>query len=281
MIFKRVFESHLLWFLYWNRDTAVAYQATPPAYHLQSVLIRHFVSFIKRNRSVRKIEVLNIIKTLHPIIRNRVVAVNSSQYAHGRSRVTVGIIASSRRDLNSLRKIPVSVEQSEHHPGSIDFCIDIKWGHHSSGTEVGGCPFAAYPIPTKLPVFRIFCMQCNNVIDYLMEIALLRYDVYSSLYYCLDIIFYESERVHGGDKNTSIPTVTIVHYVANFVANLYRRINHAGGHHAGKICLNLKIDIICGRVIQPMTRFWRSQAVENIVSRNLIREPKAVFSICK
>ena len=49
-----------LWFLYRNRDTAIAYQATLSAYHLQSVLIRHFVSFIERNRSVRKIQIFNI-----------------------------------------------------------------------------------------------------------------------------------------------------------------------------------------------------------------------------
>ena len=56
-------------------------------------------------------------------------------------------------------------------------------------------------------------------------------------------------------------------------------VRHARSEHADEIRLDLKIYIICVRVVHPMTRFGSRTPVEDIVTSGLIGVPELVWRV--
>ena len=95
-------------------------------------------------------------------------------------------------------------------------------------------------------------MQSDHVHDEPVEVALRRDHRDGPVDDLFDVVLDERQRVHRRDKDASVPAVAVIHDVPDAVTDLDRAIDHTGGHYSGKIGLDLEIDIIGRRVIEPV-----------------------------
>ena len=63
------------------------------------------------------------------------------------------------------------------------------------------------------------------------------------------------------------------------VADVYGAVDHARRHHTGKIRFDLKVDVVGRGIVEPVARFGWAQAVQDVVSSDLVSEPQAVVRV--
>ena len=65
------------------------------------------------------------------------------------------------------------------------------------------------------------------------------------------------------------------------VAETHGCVYHTRAHDAGKVCLDLEVDVVGAGITQPMTCGRRLHPVQNIVARLLVCKPQEVLGIGK
>ena len=123
-------------------------------------------------------------------------------------------------------------------------------------------------------------MPTDHIVHTLIVTALLWYSFEGFGNDKPDIIRNKCQRIHGSYINTSIPTV-IIHDMTDLIRNFRSGIRHSRRHQTGIIGLDLVIQVIRMRVIQPMTGSRRHDTLQNIIPCSLVGMPQHISGFCK
>ena len=95
----------------------------------------------------------------------------------------------------------------------------------------------------------------------------------------VDVVADEGQRVHGSHEDPAIPSVAVVHDVACTVGYLGGGIRHAGRDEPCEVGLYLIVDVVGMRVVGPVARLRRHDAVEDVVAGCLVGMPQRVAGV--
>ena len=96
-------------------------------------------------------------------------------------------------------------------------------------------------------------MEFAHIVYALIEGALLRNALKRYVHDFHRVVADEGGRIEGGNEGSSIETVAAVHYVSYLICNLKGLRHHARSHKPDKVSLNLEVQIVCVRVVEPMS----------------------------
>ena len=124
-------------------------------------------------------------------------------------------------------------------------------------------------------------MQDADVVDALPEGALAGYALQCHVNYLGRVVFDERGAVQAGYEGSAVKAVTAVHDVTHAVCNVKRLGNHARGHKTDEIGLDLEVQVVGVRVVEPVAGLRRHDALADVVPAGLIGMGKMVGRVCK
>ena len=184
-------------------------------------------------------------------------------------------------DINRLAEVTLAVKQTDQDIGAVDHGIDVEGRINPAGTADIEAIFLIRQRPGNLPIVRILVVPTDNVRHALVVAALGRNGLEGLGADGLDIVADESEGIHVGHIDTTVPAVTIIHDMADLVGEIGGFIGHAGRHDARIIGFNLEVDVISMGIVFPMPGLRRHDAVQDVVARGLVGMPERISRMRK
>ena len=235
------------------------------------------VSLVHGDVGVGQIPVLNLSHALLPIIRNSTIPQDNTEDSTRRGRVAVGVLTAAGGDIDSLVEVPFSVKESHDDVGAVDEGVDVGDAESAAGATDVEAPLALSESPCDLPVVGVLVVPTNHVRHALIILALCRNSLKSLCDNIFNVIRHKSEGIHRSHIDSAVPTVAVVHHVADVIREMNRRIDHSGSHDASIIRLYLEIDVIRMGIILPEAGFRRHDTITDVVARRLVGVPKRIL----
>ena len=96
-------------------------------------------------------------------------------------------------------------------------------------------------------------MEYAHIVNALIEGALLRNTGKGNIHNLCRVVTDEGCGVESGNESSSVEAVSAVHNMSNLVCNLKGLRHHTRSHKPDKVSLNLEVQIVCVRVVEPMS----------------------------
>ena len=160
--------------------------------------------------------------------------------------------------------------------GAVQDGVDVEGTVHAAGAADVKGVFLVHQGPADVPVIGILLVPADNIGHGRMVAGSFGDDLQGLVDDKVDIVAYEGKGVHGRHVNAAVPAISVVHHVADLVAVVCGGIDHAGGHDACVVGLDLEVDVIGVRIVQPVARFRRHDAGEDVVTGLAVGMPKRI-----
>ena len=126
---------------------------------------------------------------------------------------------------------------------------------------------------------RVLPVQLAHIVYALPECALGRYAFERTVKYTGGIRLHERGAVQAGHEGAAVEAVTAVHDMAHAAGDVQRLRDHARGHQADEVGLDLEVQVVGVRVVQPVAGFGRHDALADVVAPRLIRVCEVIIGI--
>ena len=271
--------AYSLWSLALDYHLIIGNFATSALNHLQGVRIAHLVGFVERGCRVCKIYIFGTFERSKPFLRNIAISESGSQNTSCRSRVAIGVLTATSRDVECTTKIALAIEESYNDVGTIHRCVDVERSVCSLGAEISTVQLLVAYLPALFPVVGILTIGFNHAADEFVELALLWDCLQTFTYDCLHVVGHKCQRIHSPHINSAIPAITIVHNMAYAVGNLRCRVGHCGSHNSCVVGLDLVVDVVGVRIVVPVARHRGHNSSQNVVASSLVGVPKVIACV--
>ncbi len=276
---EALLQAHCLSFLglYGNRRAVCA--ASPKLDYLESLLETHLAGAVQGDIRVLEVNILHFVDRSLPVFRNLVEAQHGAEDAACGCRVAVGIVAATGGNVDGTVEIAVAIEQADYYIGTVDDSIYIESGIESAGAADVVAILLISQCPGDVPVVRILLPPLDHICHTFVVFTLGRNGLEGFLDDKGDIVGDESEGIHGSHIHSAVPSIAVVHDMADLVGIFNGAVHHTRGHYTGVVCLDLEVDIICVGIVLPMAGFGGHDALENVIASLKIGMPERISCI--
>ena len=195
-------------------------------------------------------------------------------------RVAVGILSAAGGDFQGFAKVAAAVKQTHCHIGTVQFCVDVKAQAYALGAASVKAPFLEHLEPAVFPV-GILLVPHAHVVEALPEGALLRNGLQGHVHDAGRVILHESGTIQAGNESSAIETVSAVHDMTYTRGDIQGFRNHARSHQAHEIGLDLEVQVVGVRIVDPVAGCGRHDALAHIVPACLIGVGQVVRCVGK
>ena len=279
MPFERLFETDGYGLLACDGHVGFTYGTAVAADHFQSLTETHFVGAVERDVGIGKVHIFHFTQVAHPFFRDVAVPEHCAQDTAGRCRVAIRILSAAGGDIECLREVALAVKQADKDVGAVDHGVDVERHEYAVRAADIRAPFLFAFEPGAFPVAGILLVPGDDVFHAPVIAALFGDGFQGFLDDESDVVRDERKRIHRCHVNSAVPAVAVVHDVSHAVAELRGRVGHARGHEPRKIGFDLEVEVVGMGVVDPVPRFGRADAVEDVVACGLVGVPQYVAGI--
>ena len=215
--------------------------------------------------------------------RERAESERRKENARRARRIAVGILAAAERDLNRFVEIAVPVEKPDENVRAVNFDVDIEIALY-----VGARPFSIVGIelillvnllPARLPVVGNLLFPLQKVANHFRVSAPFRNRLERLLDNLNDVRFKKRFGVHRANELARVHAVPVVHETAEFLAHTDRVVRKAGRNEAGKVRLDLIVDVVGAMAEFGPAGVRRRDSAAEIFAAVNVRVPERIFAV--